>query len=333
MRNLDIQEGENWILLGDFNFYRSLDDRNKSGGNFQDTQIFNEVIDHLGLVELPLKGRGFTWSNMQADPLLEQLDWFFTSVNWTADFPNTLVTPLARPTSDHVPCKISIGTKIPRANVFRFENYWTSHKGFLDTVKSSWVKPVAGQNNFVSVISTKFKRLRYDLKQWSKSLSKIRMLIDSCNRVIKYLDTIEEFRALFNPEWNLRSLVKQKLSSLLMQQTQYWKQRNTVNRIKYGDECTKYFHSMATVNYRRNLIAQIQDDYGVSLIQHEDKAHYLWHSFKNRMGVSREVSMAFDLSSLVSVCSYDILEGLVAPFTEAEIDNIIKRLPADKALG
>jgi len=60
MRNLDIQEGENWILLGYFNFYRSLDDRNKSGGNFQDTQIFNEVIDHLGLVELPLKGRGFT---------------------------------------------------------------------------------------------------------------------------------------------------------------------------------------------------------------------------------------------------------------------------------
>jgi len=268
---------------------------------------------------------------MQADPLLEQLDWFFTLVNWTADFPNTLVTPLARPTSDHVPCKISIGTKIPRANVFRFENYWTSHKGFLDTVKSSWVKPVAGQNNSVLVISAKFKRLRYDLKQWSKSLSKIRMLIDSCNRVIKYLDTIEEFRALFNPEWNLRSLVKQKLSSLLMQQTQYWKQRNTVNRIKYGDECTKYFHSMATVNYRRNLIAQIQDDYGVSLIQHEDKAHYLWHSFKNRMGVSREVSMAFDLSSLVSDCSYDILEGLVAPFTKAEIDNIIKRLPADKA--
>ena len=241
------------------------------------------------------------------------------------------MTPLARPTSDHVPCKISIGTKIPRANVFRFENYWTSHKGFLDTVKSSWVKPITGQNNSVSVISAKFKRLRYDLKQWSKSLSKIRMLIDSCNRVIKYLDTIEEFRALFNPEWNLRSLVKQKLSSLLMQQTQYWKQRNTVNRIKYGDECTKYFHSMATVNYRRNLIAQIQDDYGVSLIQHEDKAHYLWHSFKNRMGVSGEVSMAFDLSSLVSVCSYDILEGLVAPFTEAEIDNIIKRLPADKA--
>jgi exonuclease III len=81
LRNLDIQEGENWLLIGDFNFYRSLENRNRSGGNFHDTLIFNDVIDHLGLVELPLKGRGFTWSNMQADPLLEQLDWFFTSAN------------------------------------------------------------------------------------------------------------------------------------------------------------------------------------------------------------------------------------------------------------
>jgi exonuclease III len=64
LRNLDIQDGINWILLGDFNFYRSLENRNRSGGNFQDTQIFNDVIDHLGLVELPLKGRAFTWSNM-----------------------------------------------------------------------------------------------------------------------------------------------------------------------------------------------------------------------------------------------------------------------------
>lgn len=74
LRNLDIQDGMNWILLGNFNFYRSLENRNRGGGNFQDTQTVNDVIDHLGLVELPLKGRAFTWSNMQEIPLLEQLD-------------------------------------------------------------------------------------------------------------------------------------------------------------------------------------------------------------------------------------------------------------------
>jgi hypothetical protein len=254
---LDIQDNLNWILIGDFNFYRSLDNRNRAGGNFQDTQIFNDVIDHLGLVELPLKGISYTWSNMQSSPLLEQLDYFFTSANWTLDFPNTLVTPLARPTSDHVPCRISIVTQIPRFNVFRFENFWASHSSFYSTVQSSWNQPTGNPDSIISILSTKFKRVRYDLMQWSKGLSNLKVLISNCNKVILYLDIGEEFRALFNTEWNLRNIVKEQLNRLLNQQNLYWKQRNTINRIKHGDECTKYFHSMATVSYRRNLIAQI----------------------------------------------------------------------------
>jgi len=106
------------FFLGDFNFYRSLSNRNRPGGNLADTFTFNEAIGHLGLVELPLKGRSYTWSNMQTDPLLEQLDWFFTSINWTLDFPNTEVLPLAKITSDHIPCKVVISTKIPRQVYF-----------------------------------------------------------------------------------------------------------------------------------------------------------------------------------------------------------------------
>jgi hypothetical protein len=36
-----------------------------------DIFLFNDIINHLGLLELPLKGRAFTWSNMQKQPLLE----------------------------------------------------------------------------------------------------------------------------------------------------------------------------------------------------------------------------------------------------------------------
>lgn len=118
-----ISDDENWLFLGDFNFYRCLSNRNKPGGNLADTLIFNEAIGHLGLVELQLKGRAFTWSNMQQDPLLEQLDWFFTSVNWTVEYPDSEVVPLAKITSDHIPCKVSIGTRIPRSSIFRFEKF------------------------------------------------------------------------------------------------------------------------------------------------------------------------------------------------------------------
>jgi hypothetical protein len=60
----NIGEFENWLLLGDFNFMRSTQNRNKSGANLNDIFIFNELISYLGLIELPLKGRAFTWSNM-----------------------------------------------------------------------------------------------------------------------------------------------------------------------------------------------------------------------------------------------------------------------------
>ena len=106
-----IADDDNRLFLGDFNFYRSLQDRNREGGNLQDTLIFSEAIGELGLVELPLKGKAYTWSNMQANPLLGQLDWFFSSVNWTQSYPNTLVLPMAKITSDHIPCKVIIDTK------------------------------------------------------------------------------------------------------------------------------------------------------------------------------------------------------------------------------
>jgi endonuclease/exonuclease/phosphatase family metal-dependent hydrolase len=123
-KNIDMPDSMDWIIMGDFNFIRSPSNRNRDGGDVNDMLAFNEAISNLGLVELPLKGRKFTWSNMQQVPLMEKLDWFFTSSSWTLSYPSTLVFPLVKPTSDHLPCVVSIGTKIPRAKIFRFENYW-----------------------------------------------------------------------------------------------------------------------------------------------------------------------------------------------------------------
>jgi hypothetical protein len=38
---------------------------------------------------------------------------------------------LSRDISDHCPCLILISTDIPRASVFRFENYWLLHDEFM----------------------------------------------------------------------------------------------------------------------------------------------------------------------------------------------------------
>jgi hypothetical protein len=162
-RNCDVNDSINWLFLGNFNFYSSVINRNRSGGNIADTLVFNDTIWHLGLIELPIKGRAFTWSNMQLDPLLEQLDWFFTSPNWTLGFPMTEVFPMAQITSDHVPCRVSMNTRIPKSSIFRFENFWVQHDGFFDTFQDSWLTPIHSSNS-TRVISAKLKRLRSTLK-------------------------------------------------------------------------------------------------------------------------------------------------------------------------
>jgi hypothetical protein len=83
---------------------------------------------------------------------------------------------MARRTSDHIPCKIHIGTSIPMAQIFRFENIWLEHQGFYDLVKSVWSTNISATKS-AAKITAKFKLLRAALKKWSKSLSNLKCLI------------------------------------------------------------------------------------------------------------------------------------------------------------
>jgi hypothetical protein len=60
--------------MGDFNLIRSTEDRNRPGGNINNMLLFNSLIQQHDLEEIPLKGRCYTWSNMQNNPLLKKLD-------------------------------------------------------------------------------------------------------------------------------------------------------------------------------------------------------------------------------------------------------------------
>jgi hypothetical protein len=46
-----------------------------------------------------------------------------------------------------VPCVISIGSKISRANIFRFKNYWLQHSEFKDIIQNAWNIPVGYTDN------------------------------------------------------------------------------------------------------------------------------------------------------------------------------------------
>jgi len=102
-------------------------------------------------------------------------------------------------------------------------------------------------------------------------------------------------------------------------------------QIRLGDECTKFFHVMATISYKKNTITQLKDDNGTVITDHASEAAMLLVGFRNRMGISLQPHMAFDLPALIP--RNVNLDSLVTPFTKEEIDAIIKLIPLNKAPG
>ena len=86
-----------------------------------------------------------------------------------------------------------------------------------------------------SCLAAKLKRLRFDLKKWSMTLSKIKLFIEFYNKAIFIIDELEDARKLSRPEINFRQLVKQHLEKLLSTQCKYWRSRCTARWIILGE--------------------------------------------------------------------------------------------------
>ena len=136
---------------------------------------------------------------------------------------------------------------------------------------------------------------------------------------------------LLSYETVFRNVIKDHLAKLLRSKNLYWRKRYTVNRVKFGDECTNFFHAMATISYRRNTISQLQNENGVTISDHDGKASLLWTAYKNRMGVTMHPEMRFNLVEFIHVNTD--LASLLQPISREEVDRVVKLFPSDKALG
>lgn len=293
-QNFQIDDDENWMVLGDFNYIRYPHNRNRVGGSLNDMFLFNEAMNSQALVEIPLKGKNFTWSNMQEAPLLEKLDWCFTSEAWTLSFPSTMAIPLAKTTLDHIPILIKIGTTIPKAQLFRFENFWLQHPQFKEVVKQIWDQEV-NEVDSAKCIAAKFKRLGKGLKNWARTISSLKETIKNTNFMILCYDTMEEYRELTIEEFNGRKILIEHLRKVNEQQRIYWKQRATIRNIKTGEANTKYFQAKATIKHRHNHIAMLNDEGDQE--HHEHQAKLLFCSGPSRKGWAQ-------LTNLTILCCY-----------------------------
>jgi hypothetical protein len=163
LHNISMPLDKLWLLVGDFNLIRRPEDRNKAGGDINLIMKFNEATSNLDLVEISFHGLAYTWSNKQQEPLLQRLDWFFISQEWSIVYPNTYAKTMSRDISDHVPCLVSFKSKIPNPKIFRFESFWLEFDGFMNIFQTTWLRLPCLPDKAKNLIA-KFKIVRKVLK-------------------------------------------------------------------------------------------------------------------------------------------------------------------------
>jgi hypothetical protein len=78
---------------------------------------------------------------------------------------------------------VHIGSNIPKSKLFKFENYWVQHPGFMENVALNWNNsPMYA--NAAKNLSSKLKHIRAGLRKWSKKLSNLNKLIYNSNWVL-----------------------------------------------------------------------------------------------------------------------------------------------------
>ena len=77
-----------WCIGGDFNVVLSPNERNLGGGLTHPMRRFSEVVNELGLRDLPLQGGPFTWRGGNGNQCMSRLDRFLVSGDWESQFSN-----------------------------------------------------------------------------------------------------------------------------------------------------------------------------------------------------------------------------------------------------
>jgi hypothetical protein len=206
-----------WLVVGDFNLIRDPSEKNNDNFDLSLVTAFNNSICRLALFELPLLDRLYTWSNKRDAQVLARLNLALLNQAWNLALPNSSLSSLHRPTSDHVPLLITASTTIPRASCFHFENAWLLDPLFLPTTLPAWTMPdvvddVAGD------LAARLKSFRTATKVWKRPHLFNPKFENNCKFLIDMLDLFEETRMLFVDELSLCVLCKSTLEHLVLQQ-------------------------------------------------------------------------------------------------------------------
>jgi hypothetical protein len=249
-----------WCVMGDFNAVLHPEERrgaNVELSSSREMRGFRSFLDEVGLVDLPLLGRRFTWYHSNG-VAMSRIDRGWVSPEWMEEWGDCSVWVCSRDVSDHCPLVLKYADNAWGPKPFRFNNYWLDHKNFKKVVEECWRgNEITGWMAFV--LKEKLKALKMRLKEWhSHEFGSLENSINNKVEDIRGLDVRGEVEGLSSQEVvrrkdlfvELWKLQKAKETSLFQRSRSRW--------LCQGDANTKFFHGCVAARTKRNIISALK---------------------------------------------------------------------------
>ena len=246
-----------WCVGGDFNEILSPNERSRGGRISNSMRRFADVLNDLGLRDLPLQGGHYTWLGGSNGRSMSRLDRFLVSLDWESQCNKVIQRRLSRPAFDHFPIMLDNEGVRTGPAPFSFELMWLKYEGFKEILKGWW-QELQYHRSFSFVISSKLKALKGLLKNWNREVfGKVEYQKKDALRRASYWDELEKERGLSLEEVEERVKAKNDFKRWALMEETSWRQKSRETWLKEGDRNTGFFHRMANAHRRRNYLKSI----------------------------------------------------------------------------
>ncbi|KAK8681905.1 hypothetical protein V6N13_054304 [Hibiscus sabdariffa] len=125
------------LLGGDFNIVRNAEEKVGMVTQRGAMKAFSDFIDDLSLIDLPLHGEKFTWSNLRDIPSTSRIDRYLLSHKIDIAWPSLIQQVLPRGISDHNPISLSISAAQWGPKPYKWFDHWAENQEFSKIIRAS----------------------------------------------------------------------------------------------------------------------------------------------------------------------------------------------------
>ncbi|XP_026441694.1 uncharacterized protein LOC113340852 [Papaver somniferum] len=292
-----------WMLGGDWNAPLFASERSSIGGCNRNRRNFRKFVNKNSLVDIPMSGGSFTWTNSQNPPILLRLDRFIFTTDWEEKCIGVVQFRCRRPISDHAPVLLNCNENLT----------FSSRPSYI--------------------FAKKLQGLKFFIKKWGReTYGSLQAEVDKLEMLIDVYDSLEEIGGSLNEgDYAARESTKIKHNQASLNLTKKWFSRSKGLWLADGETNSRFFHKNSYYNHKINSINSLIVDGVMShdkdIINEEAKRFYE-EGFTEKV-YGRPTFEGMELPKI----SVEQSIGMEKPIEEDEVKKVIWGFGRNKSPG